>query len=55
MLNCKPKHLIKEVGLNNSTSTDNAINGEAAKEDPPTFEAVGIGQSTMLFVNDLDA
>ena len=52
VLNCKPKHLINEIGLNNST-LDGAINGEL--DDPPTFEEAGIGQSTMLFVNDLDA
>ena len=55
VLHCKPKHLITDLGLIDSTTTDDAINTESVEEDPPTFEAAGIGQSTMLFVNDLDA
>ena len=53
VLNCKPRHLIEDLGLGDVGTTDQ-INVDS-EEDPPTFEAAGIGQSTMLFVNDLEA
>ena len=54
VLNCKPKHLLNDLGLENSIENNETTNG-SVEEDPPTFEAAGIGQSTMLFVNDLDS
>ena len=51
VLNCKPSHLMRDLGLND---LDEQMNDESDIE-PPTFEAAGIGQSTMLFVNDLEA
>jgi len=51
VLNCKPSHLMRDLGLND---LDDQMNDESDIE-PPTFEAAGIGQSTMLFVNDLEA
>lgn len=68
VLNCKPKHLIDEIGPNfvaenmpnrspaNEGCSAIHVNGLCAEnEDPISFEAAGIGQSTMLFVNDLEA
>merc|ERR1712226_582644 len=42
VLNCKPPHLMKDIGL---SDTDAQIN-EDLTEEPLTFEAAGIGQST---------
>lgn len=53
VLNCKPRNLMKDLELSDASTIDQ-INVEL-EEDPPTFEAAGIGQSTMLFVNDLEA
>ena len=52
VLNCKPLHLIRDLGLNDA-ATNKESNSD--QEDPPSFEESGIGQSTMLFVNDLEA
>ena len=52
VLNCKPLHLIRDLGLNDA-ATNKESNSD--QEEPPSFEESGIGQSTMLFVNDLEA
>ena len=54
VLNCKPRHLMNDLVMNDSERKDE-INADLKPEDPPTFEEAGIGQSTMLFVNDLEA
>merc|ERR1712110_1186967 len=51
VLNCKPPNLMQDMGLSHM---DEQLS-EDLTEEPLTFEAAGIGQSTMLFVNDLDA
>jgi len=50
VLKCKPPHLTRDLGL---CEMENPMPDDL--EEPPTFEAAGIGQSTMLFVNDLEA
>ena len=53
VLNCKPRNLMVDLGLSDAGKIDRR--NVECEEETPTFEAAGIGQSTMLFVNDLDA